>query len=146
LLYHIKNDLENFRRITDGSVIIMGRKTYESLPKRPLPNRLNIILSTDISYTCDGALVLHSLNDVITLCSLFPSVPCFIIGGSSLYEEFLENNLIDEMFITTVLDDKDGDSLFPIINENEWNIFYQSNVQNDEKTNLDYIFTIYKKK
>ncbi len=148
LLYRIPNDLANFKRMTTGNVVIMGRKTFESLPgKKPLSNRVNIILTTDESYKVDGdnVYVVGTVAEVISLCEKkFSDKICFVIGGTSLYEQFLAHELIDEMYITIVEDDADGDAYFPNV-FSYWNIFYESSMQSS-KESINYKFIIYKRK
>lgn len=146
LLYTIKNDLANFKRITNGGVVIMGKKTWESLPKKPLPNRHNIVITRDVTYCAEGAIVVHSIKEAVALCAdSFSHLPCYVIGGGMLYQSFLELDLVDVMYITKVNDSQDGDTYFPMIDET-WRLFYQSAEQHDDITNMSYNFSIYQKK
>lgn len=152
LLYHIPNDLSNFKRMTINNVIVMGRKTYESLPKSSgLSNRINIILTTDEDYSIDSSLtnlhIVHSLEAANELCDAYYSdLDCYIIGGAQIYEQALEKDMIDEMYITTVNDYAEGEVFFPNVLLNpEWTIYYQSYTQRCRQENLTYFFTIYKK-
>ena len=144
LIYNIKNDLSNFKRITMDGVVVMGRKTWESLPKKPLSSRVNVILTSDKNFSADGAIIAHSIQEVINICEN-TNRECYIIGGASLYSSFLQLDLIDKMYITSVDDNSTGDVYFPVIGD-DWNIFYESDFQHDDKTNLNYKFTIYSKK
>ena len=144
LIYNIKNDLSNFKRITMDGVVVMGRKTWESLPKKPLSGRVNVILTSDKNFSADGAIIAHSIQEVINICES-TNRECYIIGGASLYSSFLQLDLIDKMYITSVDDNSTGDAYFPVIGD-DWNIFYQSDFQHDDKTNLNYKFIIYSKK
>lgn len=146
LLYCIPNDMANFRRMTTENVVVMGRKTFESLP-RPLPNRANIVLSTDSTYKVEGydnVFVVYTIAEAINLCEKqFANNMWFVIGGSSIYSQFLAQNLVDEMFVTIVDDDTKGDSHFPNVFD-DWKLFYESGVQ----TNIDgikYRFAIFKR-
>ena len=82
LIYWLPNDLKRFKALTTGHTIIMGRKTFESLPKGALPNRRNIVLSRQSTFTAPGAEVFHSLEEALKACK--PEEELFIIGGSSL--------------------------------------------------------------
>lgn len=146
LLYHIKSDLQNFKRITLDSVIIMGRNTYESLPKKPLPHRINIVITTDTNYKADGCIVVHSIEECIELCEReYNTFDCYVIGGGKIYNEFIERDLIDTMYITEVSDTQEGDSFFPnVLMDEKWRIFYRSDTQYDRTCNLKHFFTIYK--
>lgn len=131
LLYHIKNDLNNFKSMTVGNVVIMGRKTFESLPNgKPLPDRINIILTSDTEYgvePADNVFITNSIQDTVELCeALFPDKEWFVIGGESIYRQFMENGLVSEMRLTVVRDDMDGDVFFPEFSEDEWKTYYKS--------------------
>lgn len=146
LIYHIKSDLKNFRRITDGSIVVCGRKTYESFPKRPLPNRVNIVLTRDENYKAEGAIIVHSILELIELGRDFPTdAEVFVIGGGQIYKEFLDKGLVDTMYLTMVHDKRNGNVLFPInpLENKDWKIFYQSCPQVDG--GFIYDFTIFKK-
>lgn len=160
LLYHIHDDMVNFRSITMyNGVVIMGRKTFESLPNHaPLAGRINIILTRDKDYNVDSiyddVYIVHTINECNELCdSLFQDKECFVIGGESIYQQFLLNDLVDTMFITHVNAKNQADSHFPNVFENWW-VYMKSSNQSCmvAKTNtsseniLTYRFVIYKKK
>lgn len=150
LLYHISNDLSNFKSMTLGNVVIMGRKTFESLPdSKPLPGRINIILTNNVEYSVepnDNVFITHSLQDTVELCqALFPDKEWFVIGGGNIYSQFMDNKLVDEMRLTIVNDDKDGDTLFPEFSKDEWVTYYES--LNMRPTDYaSFIFQVLKKK
>lgn len=134
LLYTIKNDLANFKRMTVGNVIIMGRKTFESLPDgKPLPNRYNIVLTNNKDWCTDQAdnlFIAHSVDDVVNLCdAMFEDKELFVIGGESIYREFMEKGLVDEMRLTVVNSEIDGDTHFPEFDRNDWYTYYKSMAQ-----------------
>ena len=135
LLYHIGNDLANFKRMTVGNVVIMGRKTFESLPNgAPLKDRVNIIITADEEYGVDAKFdnvyIVHSVEDAIELCdAFFSDKEVFVIGGESIYRQFMEKDLVNEMRLTIVNDDTDGDAVFPEYNEENWYVYYKSMAQ-----------------
>jgi dihydrofolate reductase len=135
LLYHIGNDLANFKRMTVGNVVIMGRKTFESLPNgAPLKDRVNIIITTNEEYGVDAKFdnvyIVHSVEDAIELCdAFFTDKEVFVIGGESIYRQFMEKDLVDEMRLTIVNDDAEGDAVFPEYNEEDWYVYYKSMAQ-----------------
>lgn len=135
LLYHIGNDLANFKRQTLNNVIIMGRKTYESLPNgEPLKGRVNIIITNNKEYGVDAnfenVYIVHSVEDAIELCdAFFSDKEVFVIGGESIYRQFMEKNLVGEMRLTIVNDNTDGDAVFPEYNEEDWYVYYKSMAQ-----------------
>lgn len=152
LIYRIPNDLKNFKRITLNSVVIMGRNTFESLPnQRPLNHRINIIVTRNKDYNVDSEYdnlhIVHSLEDAMELCEAYYSnLDCYVIGGGQLYEESIEKDMVDTIYLTTVNDTADGDTYFPsIILDEEWRVFYQSYTQRCRSQNLTYFFTILKK-
>lgn len=150
LLYHIKNDLVNFKRMTINNVVIMGRKTYESLPNGSLSDRVNIIVTNNLEYSVSeetkNTFIVHNIEDAIELCdAYFSDKTCYVIGGASLYNLFLEKNLVDEMYITTVNDETEGDVKFPdVFEDGKWYLFYQSYTQRQRGEELTYKFSIYK--
>lgn len=150
LLYHIKNDLKNFRRMTQNNIVIMGRNTFESLPsKKPLPNRVNIVMSTtnDLEITEPNMYVVTSLEELENLLYThdeWGEKDLYVIGGASIYRFFLDNNLVDTIYLTEVIDNTEGDVYFPIFNEDDsWYLFYKSETQFNQPP---YTFSIYKKK
>lgn len=135
LLYHIGNDLANFKRMTVGNVVIMGRKTFESLPNgEPLKDRVNIIITSDEEYSIDAKFdnvyIVHSVEDAVELCdAFFSDKEVFVIGGESIYRQFMEKDLISEMRLTIVNDSADGDVVFPEYDEEDWYVYYKSMAQ-----------------
>lgn len=147
LLYNIKADLQNFKRITNGGVIIMGSKTYESLPRKPLSNRVNIIITRNKDYVANGCIVVHSIEECVELCEReYHDKECYVIGGGKIYEEFINRDLVDTMYITEVNSYEEGDTFFPnvIMGSDKWKIFYQTDTQHDRPSKLNYFFTIYR--
>ena len=154
LLFVIRNDHANFKRCTLNNVVIMGRKTYESLPKGgPLKDRINIIITSNedfgVDAKYDNVYIVHSLKDAVELCdAFFYDKEVFVIGGESIYRQFMEANLIDEMRLTIVNDETDGDVFFPQYNEDEWDVYYKSMAQVSSNDNVDksFYYVILKKK
>lgn len=118
LPWRIKEDLHHFRNTTRGHTCIMGRKTLESLPKgaASLPDRELIVLSTNPNFTAEGATVVHNFADALKAASKAEQV--FIIGGSSVYEAAMA--IADEMIITYIAEDYDGDTYFPAFSPVNW--------------------------
>lgn len=150
LLYHISNDISNFARMTkNNGVVIMGRKTFESLPNgEPLKDRINIILTSNEEYSVsqgfDNVYIVHSVKDVIELCeAFFSDKELFVIGGEALYHQFMDGDLVDELRLTLVNDDKEGDAHFPEFSTNEWKVYYKSMLQGTG--NKSFIFEVLKK-
>ncbi len=116
LLWHISGDLKRFKAITTGHSIIMGRKTYLSFPKRPLPDRKNIIL-THGDTEFDGAFTAKNIDEALALCD---SDEVFIIGGESIYRQFLPYTT--KIYLTRVHREYEADTFFPELNMEEWKI------------------------
>lgn len=141
LLYWLPNDLKRFKAITTGHTIIMGRKTFESLPKGALPNRRNIVLSRNLC-SFEGAEHYNSLDEAIKNCNEEDEV--FIIGGASLYKDAYE--MADCLYITEINDTPDkADSFFPEIDKEKWKEESRETYQKDEKHPYSYSFVKYNK-
>jgi dihydrofolate reductase len=127
--------MANFKRQTLNNVVIMGRKTFESLPNgAPLKDRINIIITSNEEYGVDAnfenVYIVHSVEDAIELCdAFFSDKEVFVIGGESIYRQFMEKDLVNEMRLTIVNDDADGDAVFPEYNEEDWYVYYKSMAQ-----------------
>lgn len=118
LVWHISADLKNFKRLTLGHPVIMGRKTWESLPKRPLPGRLNVVLSRSMK-SVEGVVVAASLDEALKACD-GEEMP-FVIGGAEIYDRLLP--MATRLYITDVDADapEDVDAWFPEF-RHEWNL------------------------
>jgi dihydrofolate reductase len=138
LLWHLPDDLRYFKNITDGHTVVMGLRTWNSLPVKPLPNRRNIILS-DIPFSADGAEVCGSVEELLPL--LKDDGQVFIIGGGMVYRQFMP--LAQALYITHVLQDFEADTFFPEINPEEWRTVKESEVFTDDKSGLQYRFVTY---
>ena len=114
LLWHISEDLRNFKRVTSGHPVIMGRKTFESLG-RPLPNRKNVVITRQ-DIEIEGCEVVHSLEEAI---GMFPAEEeVFVIGGAQIYREALP--IADRFYLTKVHHSYEGDTSFPEIDYSAW--------------------------
>lgn len=114
LLWHISEDFKRFKELTMNKVVIMGRKTYESLPEkfRPLPNRVNVVVTRDLNYKNEGIIVCKSIEAALRQAQGKPSKEVFIIGGASIYEQGIK--YADKLYLTLV--DKEfpeADTFFP---------------------------------
>ena len=114
LLWHIPDDLKRFKQLTFGHPVVMGRKTWESLPSkfRPLPERTNIVVTRQAGYAAEGAVVADSLESARAEAARAPGAnESFVIGGGELYREALP--FADHLYLTLIDDDKEGDTFFP---------------------------------
>ncbi|MDR1585758.1 MAG: dihydrofolate reductase [Prevotellaceae bacterium] len=140
LLCHLPADLKHFKQITTGRPIIMGRRTFESLPNGALPNRKNIVL-TSSSASGSGYDTARSLDEAVALCK--GDDEAFIIGGASVYKQYL--NRADYMYITWIHANFAADTFFPEINFDEWQEVKREDFQPDEKNAYAYSFAEYKR-
>ena len=141
LLYWLPNDLKRFKSLTTGHTIIMGRKTFESLPKGALPNRRNIVLTRQ-ELTFPGAERYASLEEAIKQCKEEEEV--FIIGGASVYRESIQ--LADKLYITYIEDTPaQADAFFPEISLDTWKETGREAHSTDEKHLYPYQFVDYER-
>lgn len=116
LPWHVSSDLKLFKEITMGKPVIMGRRTWESLPKQPLPGRRNIVITRNPDYAADGADVAGSIHEALAMCEGEPEVS--IIGGGQVYEQAMDRT--DRIYLTRIHLTVDGDTFLPELPENEW--------------------------
>ena len=140
LLWHLPKDLSFFKNVTSGNAIIMGRKTFESIGKA-LPNRRNIVISTQKDLQYAGAEISSSLNAAIELVG---NADGYIIGGGSIYQQSL--TLVDRLYITKVAANFEADTFFPTINWDEWTLVSKEDHPSDEKHAYAFSFCVYDKK
>ncbi len=137
LPWHIPEDLEHFKKITDRKIVLMGRKTWESLPEkfRPLPNRKNIVISRNLEYKVpEGVEVYDSIESAI---EGHKNEEVFVIGGAGIYSQTIDN--ADRLYITHIHKPVDGDVFFPILDKEKWEEFERE----DKK---EFSFVTYKRK
>lgn len=116
LLFHLPDDLKRFKKITTGKALIMGKRTFFSLPKAPLPNRRNIVVTDIPGETFDGCESAWSIEEAIKLVENEPEA--FIIGGGMIYKQFYP--LAGKLYLTLVHKDMEADTFFPTIDLSEW--------------------------
>ena len=135
LPWHLSDDLKRFKEITTGHQIVMGRKTYESIG-RPLPNRDNFVLTRNAKLQIDGINVIKSLNDIPS-----SDKKTFIIGGGEIYTQLI--NSCDELLVTKIHCEIDGDAYFPIIDLSVWSLINQS--EKFTENDFEYSYLTYRK-
>jgi dihydrofolate reductase len=137
LLYWLPNDLKRFKALTTGHTIIMGRRTFESLPKGALPNRRNIVL-TRSQHTFPNCEVYASLQEALKHCQEDEEV--FIIGGASVYQQAMA--VADRLCLTEINDTpKDADTFFP--SYDDWKVIQKETHSKDDKHAFEYAFVDY---
>ncbi len=144
MLYHLPEDLRYFKEKTIHKVVVMGRKTLESLPgKQPLPDRVNIVLTRDRSFSCPGAVVARSGEELVEALKPFPSGDIFIIGGGELYRKFLDR--CDKAYITRIEEQRGADTFFPDLDAaGDWEL--SSCSEEKEYQGIKYRFCLYTRK
>lgn len=132
LLTHISPDLKRFKKLTTGGYIVMGRKTFESLPNGALPNRTNIVLTKDLSFKPENTIIVNSVEEVLNYMELQDGNPeLFVIGGGEIYREFFD--MADKLEITHVYFTFSGsDTFFPNWDPCDWLIEEQSDTEIDK--------------
>lgn len=120
--WNVSPDMQQFKRLTSGQPVIMGRKTFESLKRKPLPDRVNIVLASDVSTVYDHADYpnLVAVSDLGMAVEFNDDEQIFIIGGGRIYESALINNLVDDMILTRFNNDAQCDVFFPDFNRGNW--------------------------
>ena len=143
LLIRIPDDMKQFRRLTTGNVVVMGRKTLESFPNQaPLKDRVNIVLTKNTDYKVKGAIVVHSLEELQEELKQYDTKDVFVIGGGSIYEQLVD--LCDTAYITKIDYRYEADAYMPNLEKDPaWSVTEES----EEQTSVDVIYTyqIYKR-
>ena len=137
LLCYLPADLKHFRELTTGHAIIMGRKTFESLPKGALPNRMNIVMSRNPEIEFDGVVMVRDMKEALDAAKEHEQI--FIIGGASVYREALD--FADTIYLTRIHHDfTDADTFFPQWTEEEWQETFREDHVADEKNKFPFSF------
>lgn len=143
LLYRLPDDLKRFKSLTTGHTVIMGRRTFESLPKGALPNRRNIVLSRTRTEPYPGTELFPDLQKALSHCA--PDEMVFIIGGASVYAEALP--LADRLYLTEIKDTPEqADAFFPPFDRNGWTLTRSEAHESDERHAVPFAFNDYERK
>ncbi|MBY0474450.1 MAG: dihydrofolate reductase [Nitrosomonas sp.] len=145
LPWHIPADLKHFKFLTMGQIIVMGRKTYESIG-RPLPGRENIIITRQLGYEAPGATVVSSLQDALLICEESSTInrESFIIGGEKLYRQTL--SICQRMYVTEIQSDFEGDVFFPEFDRSDWEEIQRDKHIFENGARIEYHFVILDRK
>src|SRR5512133_2739345 len=135
LLFHLPDDLKRFKRITTGKALIMGKRTFYSLPKAPLPNRRNIVITDIPGETFPGCESAYSIDEAIKMVENEPEA--FIIGGGMIYRQFYP--VAGKLYLTLVHKEMEADTFFPAINYSEWEESAREDLF-DEKNGFSYSY------
>lgn len=141
--WKLSADMKHFKELTTGHTVVMGKRTFESLPNGPLPDRKNIVLTTLLTEGVnEGYFEADSLEDAMELCSNADHV--FVIGGAAVYKQCLE--MVDDMYITWVHGKFKADTYFPEIDLSEWKEVSRADYPADDKNEYPYSFSVYERK
>jgi dihydrofolate reductase len=135
LPWRMKSDLKFFKEMTTNNAIIMGRKTFESMNNKPLPNRLNIVISKTLPDRVEGILVARDIDEALQVCEE-NDFKTFIIGGGTLFANYL--HMVNTIYMTVVDTEIDGDIYFPEFNYREWNQNIIQFGEADDKNQYNY--------
>lgn len=137
LIWYISDDLKRFKRLTTGHTILMGRKTYESLPNGALPKRENVVITRDKDLQLPKCTMLNSIEEAIEKYTNSKE-EIFVIGGGSIYEKLLP--FAQNIYLTKVHESFDADVFFPEIDENKWKVISEEKHKKAEKNEFDFSF------
>jgi dihydrofolate reductase len=141
LLWHIPEDLKRFKKLTFGNTVIMGKKTWESLPRRPLSGRKNIVLTDDPKECIDYSVTAYSIEDALSKCEKGEEI--FVIGGGSVYRQFMP--IAERLYITHVHSSAPADVYFPEIDPEIWEVVVKEEFKATENDNIPYTYIIYER-
>lgn len=144
LLWNLKDDLKRFKEITNNKAVIMGQKTFESLPNGALPNRFNIVLTDDKKFSTPNITTAYNIIESLLLARNFnKESEIFIIGGGMVYKQFLEYS--NKIYLTVVHTVIDGDTKFPELDLTKWKLISEEFRNKDDKNEYDVTYKIYDK-
>ncbi len=144
LLWRLPNDLKFFRDTTWAMPVVMGRKTFESLSGKALKGRMNIVITRQSGWTAEGVSVAHDLDEAIALAAKANYEELFVIGGGEIYREAM--NRADRIYLTRVHTEIAGDTFFPVIAEQQWELASEERMEADAKHAYAYSFQLWKRK
>lgn len=142
LLCHLAEDLKYFKKITKGKTVVMGRKTWESLPVKPLKFRRNIVVTSQKDYEAEGAEICNETEELIRTLKNSDE-EAFCIGGASLYGQFLPH--ADKLYITMLYKDFEADTFFPEFDRGQWRMTRRSPVWEKPEGDLKFCFQVLEK-
>ncbi len=146
LPWRIRDDLKMFSAVTSNHTLLMGRKTFDSIGGKPLPNRTNIVVSQNTNFKPNGCLVYSNIETAVESAKQMRSDELFVCGGSSIYKYFIENNLVGKMYLTFVEYDGVGDTFFPEINLKDWHLISEIDFVKNQNNEYNAKFCVFSKK
>lgn len=140
LPWRLPADLKFFKEQTTGKTMVMGRKTWESMGSRPLPNRKSVVLTGDHGYQAEGAEVVHSVEEALQYAN---GGELMVIGGAAVFQAFVP--LADRLLVTRIDEEIEGDVFFPKIDWSEFKLVKETEGIRDEKNPYHYRFLTYER-
>ncbi|ALV21278.1 MAG: dihydrofolate reductase [Carnobacterium sp.] len=140
LPWYLPNDLKYFKEMTQGNAVVMGRKTFEGMNKRPLPNRINIVMTNDKEYQAEGVLIMHSRQEVLDFAKDYEN-DLFITGGSGVFKEFMGD--ADLLHRTMIDGEFEGDTFIPEIDWTQWKLVNVEQGITDDRNKYPHQFETY---
>ncbi len=144
LLWHLPNDLKFFKNITWAMPVVMGRKTFEALAGKPLPGRLNMVITRQKDFRAEGVIVVSSMEEAISVANQQDYKELFVIGGGEIYQQSML--LADKIYLTRVDAVLEGDTFFPAIEKDKWKMVSEQSFSADEKHQYAYHFQLWTSK
>lgn len=141
LLCHLSGDLKYFRKVTTGHHILMGRKTFESVG-RPLPNRVNVVLTRDQHFEAEGCLIVNTLKEAFELAKAHGETEFMITGGDQIFKQCI--SMADRIYLTRIHHVFDADTFFPEMDA-QWKLIREEKHTRDDKNDYDYTFQVYER-
>lgn len=143
LLWHLPNDMRFFKNTTWGSVVIMGRKSFESMGKA-LKGRINIVITRQPDWKVEDAIVASDVQDALKKAEAANCKEVYIIGGGEIYKQSLD--IANKIYLTRVHTTIEGDTYFPELDKSKWELTSSEDFEKDEKHQYDYSFQIWARK
>jgi dihydrofolate reductase len=144
LLWHLPKDMKYFKNLTWGMPVTMGRKTFESMGSKPLRGRKNIVITRQPGWRADGVFVVNGVDAAAALAMEMNYKELFIIGGGEIY--VIAFNLADKIYMTRVQAEPEGDTFFPVIEKNDWQLAAHTDNAADEKHAFPFSFQTWVRK
>ena len=141
----LKEDMQNFKDLTLNHHILMGRRTFESIGGKPLKNRINLLVTRNKNIDPKGCKVFDCSYKAMDFAKSNKEKEIFIIGGTTIYKFFLDNNLADKMYITETTYDGNADTFFPNFNKSEWKIIETKDFKKNNKDTCSGWLIVYEK-
>lgn len=141
--WHLPADLRHFKKLTLGKPVIMGRKTFESIGSKPLPMRVNIVVTRDANFRAAGVVVANDLQQALSLAEPHAAEEIMIMGGASIYEQAMP--IADRLYLTFIQLNVDGDARFPDLRQYRWTELSSESHTPDAENPYNYSFVTYER-